>query len=376
MAAKNPIRRNTRHRVRRHAAPTATAGRSSEEVFRLAVEASPSGMLMADESGRIVLVNSQVEQLFGYTRDELLGQSVEILVPQRLREQHLRDRKEFGGAPSARKMGKGRELLGLRKNGTEFPVEIGLNPIRTADGMRVLAAIVDITERRRMEEQLRRTERLAELGTLSSGMAHEIGTPMNVILGRAEYLMQRIEDPTVKKGLETIVAQVERITKIMNQLLTFARRRPMERRPMDLRNTVADCLDVVQERLARCDIKVETDLTDAPESLLADPDQMSQVLLNLVLNAIHAMPSGGTLRLVVKEDAGRALIRVSDTGHGIPTEYLSKVFDPFFTTKDVGKGTGLGLTVVHGIIHEHGGSITVESEVDRGTTFTITLPLS
>jgi PAS domain S-box-containing protein len=376
MAAKKPTRRNTQHRSRRRAAPTATAGRSSEELFRLAVEASPSGMLMVDEAGRIVLVNTQVEHLFGYTRDELLGQSVEILVPQRLREHHLRDRKEFGGAPSARQMGKGRELWGQRKNGTEFPVEIGLNPIRTAEGMRVLAAIVDITERRRMEEQLRRTERLAELGTLSSGMAHEIGTPMNVILGRAEYLMQRIEDPTVKKGLETIVAQVERITKIMNQLLTFARRRPMERRPMDLRTTIADCLDVVQERLARYDIKVETDLTDAPESLLADPDQMSQVLLNLVLNAIHAMPSGGTLRLVVKEDADRAVIRVSDTGHGIPTEYLSKVFDPFFTTKDVGKGTGLGLTVVHGIIHEHGGSIAVESEVDRGTTFTITLPLS
>ncbi len=234
---------------------------------------------------------------------------------------------------------------------------------------------LDMTNLRKTEAQLRRTERLAELGTLASGMAHEIGTPMNVILGRAEYLMRRTQEDATRKGLETIVSQVERIDKIMNQLLTFARRRPMDRRAMDIRVPIADCLDVVQERLLQHEIRVQVDVEQAPKSMYADPDQMSQVLLNLVLNAMHAMPGGGTLRVEVRRDCDQVKLAVSDTGEGIPAELVSKIFDPFFTTKDVGKGTGLGLTVVHGIVQEHGGTIQVETEVGRGTTFIITLPL-
>lgn len=225
-------------------------------------------------------------------------------------------------------------------------------------------------------EQLRQTERLAELGTLASGMAHEIGTPMNVILGRAEYLMKRTQEEQTKKGLETIVGQVERITKIMNQLLTFARRRPTERRPMDLRRTIEDCLEVVQDRLDRHHILVERTETPSLPLVHADPDHMTQVLLNLLINAMHAMPNGGTLRIGLERCGGQVKMIVADTGHGIDKENLSKIFVPFFTTKEVGKGTGLGLTVVHGIIQEHGGSIAVESEPGRGTTFTLTLPIA
>jgi len=221
------------------------------DIYRQVVEASPSGMLVVDKSGTIRLINPQIERQFGYRSEELLGQSVEILVPTKLRSSHAELRERYCTAPETRLMGRGRDLFGRRKDGTEFPVEIGLNPIRTADSLFVIASVVDITERKRMEEQLRHTERLAELATLASGMAHEIGTPMNVILGRAEYLMRRIDDETTKKGLETIVTQVERITKIMNQLLTFARRRPSERRPVDLAKTIEDCLEIVQERLER-----------------------------------------------------------------------------------------------------------------------------
>lgn len=225
------------------------------------------------------------------------------------------------------------------------------------------------------QEQLRQTERLAELGTLASGMAHEIGTPMNVILGRAEYLMRRTQEETTKKGLETIVAQVERITRIMNQLLTFARRRPIERRPMDLKRTIEDTLEVVQERLKNHRIKVDTAYHDSMPLVYADYDQMSQVLLNLFINAIHAMPEGGTLRISLEPVDRTVKLTVADTGCGIPKEDLPKVFNPFFTTKEVGKGTGLGLTVVHGIVQEHGGTIEAESELGRGTSFTIVLPV-
>lgn len=224
-------------------------------------------------------------------------------------------------------------------------------------------------------EQLRQTERLAELGTLASGMAHEIGTPMNVILGRAEYLMRRTEDGQTKKGLETIVTQVERITKIMNQLLTFARRRPSERRPMDLGQTIQDCLEVLRERMANHHIQVKTEFEPSIGPIHADPDHMSQVFLNLFINAIHAMPEGGTLGINLAVDGSQVRLEVSDSGCGIPKNDLPKIFDPFFTTKEAGKGTGLGLTVVHGIMQEHGGLIEVASELGHGTTFTLTLPV-
>ena len=473
-----------------------------EEQFRLVVESSPSGMLMVNENGTILLVNRKTEQLFGYERTELMGQSVEMLVPQRTRSHHASDRAAFFAHTESRAMGEGRDLYGVRKDGEEFPLEIGLNPIHTPDGMRVLASVVDISERKRAEqalkkerdfidavletagalvvvldregrilrfnraceqttgysseevmdryvwdlfmipdevdgvkavfkrlrggeprneyenywkvkdgvlkriswsntvltdshgtveyivaaglditdfkqiqEQLRKTEQVAELGTLASGMAHEIGTPMNVILGRAEYLLQRTADEGMKKGLTTIVTQVERITKVMNQLLAFARRRPAEHRPVDLGEIVGDSLEMFQERIAHSRITVEQAIETNMPPVYADRDQLMQVLINLVMNSLHAMPDGGRLRLSLAREKSHVVLGVSDTGHGMPEEIRSKIFDPFFTTKDFGKGTGLGLTVVKGIVEDHGGTIAVESVVGKGTTFWIRLPL-
>jgi len=474
----------------------------AEEQFRLVVESSPNGMLMVDKSGTLLLVNRQIEQLFGYERAELIGQSVEMLVPQRMRSQHAGDRDEFFAHSELRAMGKGRDLYGVRKDGQEFPLEIGLNPIRTSDGMRVLASVVDIsgrklaeqalqkerdfidavletagalvvvldregrilrfnraceettgysseevmgrhvwdlfiipdevagvkalfeqlrsgvprndyennwmgkdgvlrriswsntviadssgkvdyvvssgidiTDLKSIQEQLRKTERIAELGTLASGMAHEIGTPMNVILGRAEYLLRRTTDEGMKKGLATIVTQIERITKVMNQLLAFARRKTPDRRAVDLVVIVDDTLEMFQERITHSRITVEKAIEADIPSVQADRDQLIQVLINLVTNSLHAMTEGGRLRLSLHREGSRVCLGVSDTGHGMPEEIRSKVFEPFFTTKDFGKGTGLGLTVVKGIIEEHGGTIEVESAVDKGTTFWIRLPL-
>lgn len=347
----------------------------SEQQFRLIVEAAPNGMLLVDERGTIVMVNTSALHQFGYEREELLGKSVEMLIPGPSRSDHRQHRAGFTKAPEARSMGGGRELFGLRKDGNEFPVEIGLTPIQTAKGMGVVASILDVTERKRLETRLRQAERLAELGTLASGMAHEIGTPMNVILGRAEYLLHRTADEGMKKGLATIVTQVERITKVMNQLLTFARRRPSERRAVDLGEIVDDSLEMFEERIVHSRITVEKTIESSLPPVLADRDQLIQVLINLVMNSLHAMPEGGRLGLSVDREYRHVRLGVSDTGHGMPEEIRSKIFAPFFTTKDFGKGTGLGLTVVKGIIEEHGGTISVESVVDKGTTFWIRLPL-
>jgi signal transduction histidine kinase len=232
----------------------------------------------------------------------------------------------------------------------------------------------DVSERKRLQEQLRRTERVAELGTLASGMAHEIGTPMNVILGRAEYLMDRVTEEPTKRGLQTIITQVERITRVMNQLLLFARRKAPQRVPLDLRKVIEDGVEMFQERLAKNQIRVEMEPADSCPMVLADLDQMSQVFINLIMNAVHAMPDGGTLRVGLAPEKQMVKFTVADTGHGIPRDVVEKIFEPFFTTKEFGKGTGLGLTVVKGIIEEHQGSIAVESQEGKGTTFTILLP--
>ncbi len=243
--------------------------------------------------------------------------------------------------------------------------------------LRIDGIASDITERKRLQAQLRRTERVAELGTVASGMAHEIGTPMNVILGRAEYLMERTKEEPVRKGLQTIISQVERITRVMNQLLAFARRRPVEHRALDLRQTIEDNLEIFQERLSHGHITVETSFAERCPLVYADADQMSQVLINLIMNAIHAMPDGGVLRLALAPapDRGMVTLTIADTGHGMPHDVMTKIFDPFFTTKEFGKGTGLGLTVVRGIIEEHSGTIQVESRPGAGTVFTIGLPI-
>lgn len=235
--------------------------------------------------------------------------------------------------------------------------------------------IVDITQERLLQDQLRKTERLAELGTLASGMAHEIGTPMNVILGRAELLMRKAKDEHTRRGLSTIVTQVERITKIMNQLLSFARRRPSGRRAVDLSVVVTDVLDVLQEKFRKHRIRIQRIEAPSLPQACADPDQMNQVLFNLVLNACQAMPGGGTITLELRPVGKMVEMRVQDTGCGMSEEEVRKIFDPFFTTKPVGEGTGLGLTVVHGIIQEHEGSIRVSSVPGQGATFIVNLPI-
>jgi signal transduction histidine kinase len=225
------------------------------------------------------------------------------------------------------------------------------------------------------KQQLRLTERLAELGTLAASMAHEIGTPMNVILGRAEFLMRRTDDETIQKGLETIATQVERITKLMNQMLAFARRSPTNFRPVDLRRVVNDCLETVQERLVRHRIQVVAEFDEDLPRINGDRDHMMQVMLNLVLNAVQAMPENGTLRMVAAPEGDQHVkLTVADNGHGIPPDVLPKIFEPFVTTKERGQGTGLGLSVVLGIVQEHGGTISVDSTPGQGATFTLRLP--
>jgi two-component system, sporulation sensor kinase E len=337
------------------------------------VTSSEDAIIGESLEGIVLSWNKAAEDISGYKAAEVLGRPLSQYLPQedREKERHLLALVSRGESIEHY------ETVRIKKDGHPVHVSLTISPIRDESGRVVGASRIvrDITEQKKLQEQLRRTERIAELGTLASGMAHEIGTPMNVILGRAEYLMERVKEEPIKKGLQTIVSQVERITRVMNQLLAFARRKPVERRAHDLQKTIEDNLEIFEQRLAQHRIIVERSFTASCPPVFADADQMSQVVINLVMNAIHAMPEGGTLQVGVSQHEGMVRLTVADTGHGISQDVVAKIFDPFFTTKEFGKGTGLGLTVVKGIIEEHQGTIAVESATGKGTTFTIHLPV-
>ncbi len=348
--------------------------RKQHELIEAVLETAGALVVVLDSRGRILRFNRACEQTTGYSSEEVAGKAVWdfLLVPEEV---------EPVKAVFARlTTGEHRneyENVWVSKDGRRRRIAWSNAVITSEEGVvnYVVGTGIDVTILKQIQERLRKTERLAELGTVASGMAHEIGTPMNVILGRAEYLLERVTEEPIRKGLQTIVTQVERITRVMNQLLTFARRKPPEPRPLAFTQVIEGNLDVFQERLEKNHIIVQTSFDSPCPLVLADADQMSQVVINLVMNAIQAMPDGGVLRfgLVPVDDMVR--ITVSDTGLGIAREAIHRIFEPFFTTKEFGKGTGLGLTVVKEIIEEHRGSITVESEPGTGTTFAILLPV-
>lgn len=348
------------------------AMRQSEERYRRLVQVSPDGIFVI-RGDRVIFSNGEGLRLLGATHEgQVFGRSLADFIRP---DDRASVQQRIGQIAERQEQIPLFEQTFVKLDGGTVDVEVTAAHYSDQEGPAVLVVARDVTERKRLQEQLRRTERVAELATVASGMAHEIGTPMNVILGRAEYLMERTKEEPVRKGLQTIVSQVERITRVMNQLLAFARRRPVEHRALNLQQTIEDNLEIFQERLAHNGIIVDTSFVEVCPLVHADADQMSQVLINLVMNAIHAMPDGGALRLSLVPDKGMVKLTASDTGHGMPREVIAKIFDPFFTTKEFGKGTGLGLTVVKGIIEEHNGTLQVESEPGKGTTFTIGLPI-
>jgi signal transduction histidine kinase len=241
-------------------------------------------------------------------------------------------------------------------------------------------------ERRRMEARLRHAERLAAIGRLASGLAHEIGTPLNVIGGRAERLQRSLADnEPAARSLAIICTQMERIARIVRDMLDFARMREPRLARTDLAPVLGRVLELLGQKFEEGGVRAVSSLSEGSGSVLADADQIQQVFLNLCANALDAMPRGGTLRVFAArvsrphpEGDGGTLpylaVTFEDTGTGIASENLDRVFDPFFTTKDVGRGTGLGLSVSYGIVREHGGFIDIESEPGRGTRLTVYLP--
>jgi two-component system cell cycle sensor histidine kinase/response regulator CckA len=487
---------------------------SSLEHFVKAAEVFPAAVVIAEARGRIVLVNGKTEAMFGYQRNELIGQTIEILLPERYREQHVNHVEGYHRAPRTRLMGSGLDLVGRRKNGDEFPIEVSLSPAETDKGMLVISMIHDITARKRaeeqrkqseeryrslfenavfgvfrsgptgdfldanpalvqmlgydsaeelvqgssafnvfhnpsqraavleglnkhdrigshdavwkrrdgktitvrlsgrtvrdakgevaafemlvedvtqrmiLEEQLRHSQKMEAIGRLADSIVHDFNNLMAVISAQTDLLLDLDDLSLIRQEAEVIARTAEKAAALTKQLLAFSRKQEIQPKVISLNDLLRN-VDQMVERLMPEDIELKTTLASDLGNVLADPSQVEQIVMNLVVNARDAMPGGGTLMIETSNvdldtfyarehldvtPGPYVMLAVSDTGVGISTEVRSRIFEPFFTTKPAGEGTGLGLSTVYANLKRVHGHVWFYSEPGQGTTFRIYFP--
>jgi PAS domain S-box-containing protein len=361
-----------------------------EARFRGFLESSPDALVITDRAGLIVMVSQRVEAVFGYKPEDIIGRPHGTLVPAHHRKAHAVHLRNFFDAPTVRDMGTGQELNGRRQDGSEFSIEVRLSPYHAPEGLFVIAAVRDITQRRQAEDQLRQAQKMEAVGELTGGVAHDFNNLLTTILGNAELL----EWGDNKADVETtaLIAAIRRAGQrgalLTQQMLAFSRKQPLQPEVTDLNLLISMMSDMLRQMLGD-GITVKVAQASDLWPTLVDRNQFENAMLNVAINARDAMPDGGgltieTSNITLDDDCGTAdgelraglyvMIAVSDRGEGMTEETLQRAFEPFYTTKPVGHGTGLGLSQVYGFVKQSGGHIELYSEVGHGSTVRIYLP--
>ena len=350
-----------------------------EELFRSAVNASPNGMLMVDPSGKIVLVNQQIESTFGYAADELLGQSVDLLLPGTHRHSHERYRAEFFSQPQVRRMGAGRDLYGLTKDGREIPVEIGLNPVLRKQGTFVLASVIDITERRKYVEELRRSN--DELERFAYVASHDLQEPLRMVASYVQLLSRRFRgklDSDADEFIDFAVDGALRMQRLIDDLLAYSRvsSRGAALAPIDANTILQRALD----NLALSVTETRANISSGNLPIVtADAGQLEHLFQNLISNSIKFRSADPPrIQVTATHQPGHWLFSVRDNGIGIDPQYFDRIFVIFqrLHGRNDYPGTGVGLAICKKIVERHGGRIWVESKPGTGAIFRFTIPTS
>jgi PAS domain S-box-containing protein len=391
--------------------------RASERRFRQLTEGTRDAIVVADQHGIITLFNPAAQAIFGYAESEVRGQPLTTLMPAELRESHRSGFHRYLETREPRIIGRTVEVRGLRKTGESFPLEMSLSAIDLLEGVVFLGAIRDLTERQRLQGRIIQAEKLASLGLLSAGVAHEVNNPLAYVTNNLAVLMRdfaglsevlaayeealpRLEStspelaeriarlasehdlPYIRSNLATILQStrqgVKRVSEIVNNLRGFARLDQAAIDRVDLNEAIASSLSLVRIWLEKHQIEVVQDLGELPRIVCA-PAQINQVILNLLVNAKQAIDAasraGGRIEIRTQASRKEVMLEIADNGCGIPEEIRARIFDPFFTTKPVGEGTGLGLSMSLGIVLDHGGRIELDSVPGHGSRFRVILPV-
>lgn len=350
------------------------------------IQHSVDGIISADTKGNIIIFNEGAENMLGYRSEDVIGKIhiTELYPPGVAKEMMRRLRSEdFGGKG---KLQSSQTTL-IDKDGNEIPVNISAAIIYDDEGREIASVgiFTDLRPRLKMQKELENThlqllqsEKMASLGKLAAGVAHEINNPLAGILMYASMIKEELpQDHPMKQDLDMIIEQALRCKDIVKQLLEFARQTPPTKARIDLNASLNQAISLLENQALFHNIKIVKRLDPFVPLVDGDLGRLNQVFINIIINAADAMEGHGTLTIesLYRRDRETVEVRISDTGCGIPEENLNRIFEPFFTTKGVGKGTGLGLSTSYGIIKDHGGEISVDSKVGRGTTFTISLPV-
>jgi len=387
-----------------HVSSDLTERRRIDQQYQLVIDAAPNAMIMANEQGVIKLANVESTILFGYTTEELVGQSIDMLLPVEARHSHPEKLKNYiSDAPVQRKLGNGRELFGIHRNGRKIPIEIGLSPLKMGNEFFAIATIIDVTERKRreaeaarMQEQMLQASKMESIGHLTAGVAHDFNNILAAIMGFTElarHMLVTGKHTEIDRYLNEILKAGNRAKDLILQMLAFCgmsfHDKSRDAPVIILTDTIRDILTMLRASIPKT---IELNFNIEVENLQAriHPAHLHQILFNLCLNARDSISKYGTidLSLTLKHadkltcssckapfSADYACISVRDSGCGVAETIVKIMFEPFVTSKEVGKGTGLGLSVVHGLVHSQGGHIHVDTSTTGGSVFNIMLPL-
>jgi PAS domain S-box-containing protein len=347
------------------------------------LESASEAIVLIDQKGFITLVNAKVLDLFKYNREELIAKPLDFLIPRGFNEFNINPSEALSKHSETREIVSGLELKARRKDGSEFLVDFSLAYISIQQELFGMALLTDITERRKIEEQLRHSQKMEAVGQMSAGIAHQLNTPLSVISAQLQMLREdlgSLDNENYSEQIDKVLQNASKMSNLVSDLLSFSRESKSQSELINVNNIIDEILLLNDIKAKKIGVRIEKRLASEIPYIIADRSKLEQVFLNIIVNSFDAMPKGGKLfiksEIFMKNIKAYILIKFKDSGIGIPENVVSKIFNPFFTTKPVGKGTGLGLSICQEYVKEHNGEIAVTSELGIGTTVSIELPVS